>query len=162
DTAVSGKTKSLSAYYFDSSSTAYAGVAGTYTVALWVKDTSAQTASKTFTVSVTSAAVDDLPSVSGASLASSVTTPNKIYFSGNATDDIGLTTITMMVSGPKGNNLTAFSDTAVSGKTKSLSAYYFDSSSTAYAGVAGTYTVALWVKDTSAQTASKTFTVTVR
>lgn len=159
DATVSGTSKALTAYYFDSANSAYAGVAGTYTVALWAKDSSTQTSSKTFTVNVT--ASDAPPSLTTAALPSSVTRPAKIYFSGTATDDIGLTTITMMVSGPKGTNIQAFTDAAVSGTSKGLSAYYFDSANASYANLAGSYTVALWAKDTAGQVISKTFPVTV-
>ncbi len=158
-TSISGTSLNLSSYYFDSNNTNYAGMAGNYTVALWIKDTADQTASVVFSVVVNSSA-DQKPYFQNPYLPSSVTIPNRIYFSGYAYDDKGLKTITMMVSGPKGNNLTAFSS-AVSGTSLNLSSYYFDSNNTNYAGMAGNYTVALWIKDTADQTASVVFSVQV-
>ena len=156
DTSVSGVSKALTGYFFDSANATYAGVAGNYTVVLSAKDTAGLTASKTFAV-----AVNIPPSVSGALLASSAKYPAKVYLSGAAKDDIGLVAITMKVTGPKGSNLTAFSDTAVTGTSKALTGYFFDSANTTYAGVAGSYTVVLSAKDTAGLTASKTFTVAV-
>ena len=154
DTAVTGMSKSLTGYFFDSANTTYAGVAGSYTVVLSATDTAGLVAKKTFTV-----ALNIPPSVSGATLATFVKRPAKIYFAGNATDDVGLKTVAMTVSGPKGSNLTAFNDTAVTGTSKALTGYFFDSANTTYAGVAGSYTVVLSAKDSAGLIAKKTFTV---
>lgn len=103
---------------------------------------------------------DNAPTFSGVGLPSSVTLPNKIYFSGTANDDKGLSIITVKVSGPKGNNLTVLTEN-VSGTSRSLGGYYFDSSNSTYAGIVGTYTVTLWVKDNTNQTANISFIVAV-
>ena len=104
---------------------------------------------------------DNKPYFSGASLSSSVTRPNKIYFSGSAYDDKGLSIVTMMVNGSKGNNLTAFT-TNVSGTSINLGGHYFDSNNSNYAGKIGSYTVGLWIKDTAGQATLQSFTVQVK
>lgn len=99
---------------------------------------------------------------SGAVLPASVTMPNRIYFSGTANNDVGLQTLSMTVSGPRGVDIPAFVDASVSGLTsKDLSGYCFDSNNSNYAGVAGSYTVTLSITDTSDQTTSQAFNVTV-
>lgn len=94
-------------------------------------------------------------------LATSLPLGNRTYFTGTATDAVGLSKITMVVSGPRGNDITAFSETLY-GTSKSLSSYYFDSKNATYANVKGTYSVNFWIKDTMGQaTLSNTMTVTV-
>ncbi len=80
---------------------------------------------------------------------------------GMAQDDVGLQRITVMVSGPKGNDIIGHTY-SVSGTIKDVSAYYFDSSDTNYAGVPGNYYVALWIKDTNGETTNRVFPVTVQ
>jgi len=131
-------------------------------VAAWVQGTSGGIRSQgtlSQNIAIT-APQDNKPHFSSTSLASSVTVPNKIYFSGTAHDDKALSHLTMLVSGPKGNNLTAFS-TPISGTSHSLNNYFFDSNNSSYAGVAGNYTVALWIKDSAGQTESRVFNVNV-
>ncbi len=158
DSNVNGTSKPLSGYYFDGASSQYAGVPGKYTVTLSARNTAGQSASKTFTVSIS----DSAPSLATAGLASSTTKSTRIYFTGEATDDTGLGLISMIISGPRKSNVTTFTDTAVSGKVKSLSGYYFDPSSSVYAGVPGVYSVVLRVQDRSSQVTTRTFPVTVR
>ncbi|NKB25422.1 MAG: hypothetical protein GKR87_13805 [Kiritimatiellae bacterium] len=155
---VSGTSKSLSPYYFDSSNPTYAGVPGTYYVALWIKDTANQTDSRTFTVTVQ----DNYPYFSSSlSLANTVILNDRIYFTGTARDAVGLKKVTVLVSGPKGNNIYAH-EYNVSGTSKTLSSYYFDSGNNSYAGLPGNYFITLWIKDRAYQTHSKTFNVTVQ
>jgi hypothetical protein len=158
---ISGTSHSLGNYYFDSNNSSYAGVAGNYTVALWIKDAAGNTESKVFGVTVGDAPDTSKPYFSGTYLSSSVTKPSKIYFSGNAYDDKGLSIVTMKISGPKGNDLTAFSNN-ISGTNHYLGNYYFDSNNSYYAGVTGYYTVALWIKDIAGNTESKVFSVQVK
>lgn len=94
-------------------------------------------------------------------LVSTVVLGQRKYFTGTVRDDKGLKLVTMKVSGPKGNDLTAFSE-GLSGLKKDLSGYYFDSTNSTYGGKKGSYTVALWFKDTSGQTMSHTFSVKVQ
>jgi uncharacterized protein YvpB len=102
-------------------------------------------------------AADNPPTFSGATLPTSVTLPNKIYFGGTANDDVGLKSISITVNGQP-----IFNDTTVSGLTlKTLSDYVFDSSNSTYAGVAGNYSVILTATDTANQTTSQTFNVIV-
>ena len=94
-------------------------------------------------------------------LTGSLALGKRAYFTGTAADAVGLAKITMVVSGPRGNDITAFSETLY-GTSKSLSSYYFDSQNTKYAGVKGTYYVNLWIKDTIGQaTLSNRMTVSV-
>lgn len=104
---------------------------------------------------------DSPPTFDGVSLPSEVTMPNKIYFSGYANDDKGLSIITMKVSGPIGEHITGFSD-KVRDKSVNLSDYYFDSNSLKYSRKPGFYSIALWIKDTREQVASEQFAVTVK
>ena len=129
---------------------------------MWIKDAAGNTESRVFGVMVNDAVVADTskPYFSGMNLGSTVTSPNKIYFSGAAIDDKSLSQITMKVSGPKGNDLIAFSNT-ISGTNHSLSNYYFDSNNSAYAGIPGNYTVAMWIKDAAGNTESRVFGVTI-
>jgi len=108
-----------------------------------------------------SVAVDNPPSFQSASLQSSVTIPTQIKFSGIATDDIGLQDITMKVSGPRGSDITAFTQSLNGVTSKNLNEYYFDSAHSTYANQAGSYTVTLIIKDTNNQTKSQGFTVSV-
>jgi hypothetical protein len=163
---IQGTSLDLSQYYFDSNNPDYAGLAGDYGIALIVTDTAGNSSNVFFQVQVTDETAINNPDTikpyfSNAYLSSSVTKPNAINFSGNAYDDKGLSIITMKVSGPKGNDLTAFSNN-ISGTSHSLSGYYFDSNNSYYAGVAGSYTVALWIKDSAGNTESKVFGVQVR
>jgi len=158
DSSASGTSKSLTGYYFDGANSQYAGVPGTYTVTLTARNTSGQSASKTFTVLIT----DSAPLLSTAGLVNSTSRSAKIYFTGEATDDTGLGAISVIVSGPRKSNFTAFTDTTVSGKVKSLSGYYFDPSNSTYAGVSGTYSIVLRVQDRSSQVTTRTFPVIVR
>jgi PKD repeat protein len=67
----------------------------------------------------------------------------------------------MTVSGPKGNNMLIFTD-PVSGKSKDLSAYSFQSNNPTYSNLAGNYTVYLTAKDSAGQsTSTSPFTVAV-
>ena len=155
DLSISGLSKSLSDYYFDSDNAEYAGSAGNYTVILTVEDSIGQTSSKSFNVTVSEQQVDNKPYFDNASLPSSVTIPGTIPFSGYVKDDVGLDQISMSVNGA------SVFDLSISGLSKSLSDYYFDSDNAEYAGSAGNYTVILTVEDSIGQTASKNFTVTV-
>ena len=103
--------------------------------------------------------VDNPPYFDNASLPSRVTIPNKIYFSGSARDDKGLSQISMTVSGPAGKH-TPVSEN-ISGTSRSLGSYYFNSGATDYANQVGSYTVTLTIKDTAEQTETKDFVVTV-
>ncbi|MDF1553743.1 MAG: PKD domain-containing protein [Deferrisomatales bacterium] len=94
-------------------------------------------------------------------LAGWVTIPGTQPFSGTVDDDVGLASVSMIVSGPVGSGIVAFTDASVSGTTWDLSAYVFDSADPVYAGVMGRYEVELVVTDTSAQTASRSFAVLV-
>jgi hypothetical protein len=67
----------------------------------------------------------------------------------------------MKTSGPRGNNLAAFTKT-IGGTSHRLGSYCFDSKNTSYANAAGNYTVALWIKDSAGQTTYKTFSVRVK
>ena len=84
-----------------------------------------------------------------------------LHFTGTGRDDIGLSTVRMVVSGPRGSNIEAFSPVSVSGTSVDLSGYYFDPGNSTYAGLPGSYTVELIITDTSDQTASETFSVTI-
>ena len=92
-------------------------------------------------------------------LSSSIEIPNTASFTGAVYDDIGLYSVSMTVNGPRGYS-TAFTD-YISGTYKNLSSYYFDSDNTSYSGLAGYYTVNLYVQDTDGQVISETFNVTV-
>ncbi|WP_296682938.1 NBR1-Ig-like domain-containing protein [Thiothrix sp. UBA2016] len=110
----------------------------------------------------TPSVVDKIPTFSSVTLPTSVTVPGKLYFTGALSDDKGLSMLSMMVSGPKGNDILGFSNT-LSGTSVSLSSYYFDSSSSTYAGTPGVYTVTLWAKDNAGQAVEGArFTVTVQ
>lgn len=91
----------------------------------------------------------------------SVVYPARAYFSGQVTDDAGLSSIRMTVSGPRGNNIVAFS-AGVSGTSRSLSSFYFDSKNTSYANVKGSYTVTLWVTDSGTKVTARSFSIVVR
>ncbi len=156
DTKVSGTSKSLSAYFFDSSASKYAGVAGTYTIVLQATNGAGLTGSKSFQVEV-----ELPPSLASATLAPSMNHLGALQFGGSVIDDVGLKTIAATVSGPKGKDLPLFGDTNVSGASKSLAAYSFDSADARYAGIAGTYTVVLSATDNAGLVGSKTFKVTV-
>jgi PKD repeat protein len=157
------KTKNLSNYFFDSNRAAYSGVAGTYTVKLTVTDTNNQsTTTAPFTV-VVGNAVNSNPTFSNAAINSAVKMPQRISFSGTANDDTGIKSVQMIVNGPKGLS-TVFTDSKFTAGTKSkdLAAYYFDSTNSSYAGVAGAYSVKLKVTDVSGNvTESSAFPVTV-
>ncbi|SHI61951.1 Por secretion system C-terminal sorting domain-containing protein [Tangfeifania diversioriginum] len=148
----------LSSYYFDSGNPYYANTAGSYTVTLTITDTKGQTQSQSFNINVSQ---DNPPSFSGASLASSVQYPDTVYFEGSATDDHGLESITMTISGPNVTDYEAFSETLSGEKTLDLSNYYFDSSNPDYANTAGSYTVTLSLKNINNKTTSKNFNVQV-
>ena len=158
DAKLSGTSKALSGYFFDAANSQYAGAPGTYSVTLSARNIAGQSTSRTFTISI----VDSAPSLVTAGLASVASRSSRINFTGEATDDTGLGTISVTISGPRKSNVTAFTDTSVSGKTKSLTSYYFDPANTAYAGATGVYSVVLRVQDRSSQVTTKTFPVTVR
>lgn len=103
--------------------------------------------------------IDNEPYFVDASLQSSVVLPNLIYFTGNAKDDNGLKSISMSVSGPSGEH-TVFTDN-ISGTSKSLSQYYFNSADINYANIPGSYTVTLTLMDIANQIKEKNFNVTV-
>jgi murein DD-endopeptidase MepM/ murein hydrolase activator NlpD len=162
DTSVAGLlSKDLSEYYFDSSNSTYAGVSGYYSVTLRATDNAGQkSTSRTFFTEVTS---DAKPVFHSTSLPSQVELPNKIYFSGTVSDDQGLAEISMLVSGPRGNNIIAFTDTSVAGLlSKDLSGYSFDSNNSTYAGVNDPgYYVRLKATDNAGRSSDVSFTVCV-
>lgn len=104
--------------------------------------------------------VDDEPYVSpAASIGSTVSIPGKLYFSGIARDDIGLSKITMDVSGPLGGQR-VFTD-SVSGTSVSLTSYMFDSAAD-YANQPGNYTIYLYIKDSSGHIFNEQFNIEVK
>jgi hypothetical protein len=76
-----------------------------------------------------------------------------LYFSGSVSDDLGLSVLTVKLSGPKGNDFTVTS-TPISGTYQSLSPFSINTSNTTYAGVPGSYTVTLFAKDNSGKLSS--------
>ncbi len=161
---VSGTSRSLSSYDFNTANTTYAGVPGSYTVALWAKDTSGRTASRTwnFTIADTTDPVFSNPKLEGYTSGSNfqASLGQNLDFSGTVTDNVGLSQITIKVNSPKVTNYTVATYN-VSGTSRSLSSYDFNTANTTYAGVPGSYTVALWAKDTSGRTASTTWNFTI-
>ena len=103
---------------------------------------------------------DNFPTFQSPYLQGSANIPEKIYLSGSADDDIALKEISMIVSGPRGSNITAFTEPLNSIKSKSLSSYYFDSNHSTYSGRAGNYAIKLNIKDTKDQVTSHSFNVT--
>ncbi len=73
-------------------------------------------------------------------------------------DDKGLSQISMTVNGPAGNK--TFTQN-ISGTSKNLSSYYFNSSDTNYADKPGTYTVTLSISDTSGNKVSTIFNILI-
>lgn len=135
---------------------------GTYTIGVWattVGHPNPSAALGSFRITVKKP-VDNAPYYQSISLPTKAKIPNSIYFSGYSRDDKGLAKITMMVTGPRGSEIQAWSYN-VSGISKSLSGYSFDSGNSSYAGVPGNYRVAIWTKDTAGQTVEKVFNVTV-
>ena len=122
---------------------------------LTIKDTAGQTETKSFSVTVEAAPVDNPPYFDAASLPSSVTIPGQINFTGTARDDKGLSEISMKVVGEAVTH-TVFTEN-ISGTSKSLGSYYFNSGDTTYANKAGLYTVTLTIRDSAGQIESKSF-----
>ena len=89
-------------------------------------------------------------------------TDGKAYFSGNITDDVALKQLKMEVVKGSGSPVVAFDVTNLSGTSASLSSYFFDPASSSYAGSAGTYYIALHLKDAAGNYAGANWTVTIR
>ena len=83
-----------------------------------------------------------------------------LSFGGTASDGVGLSVITVKVSSPKVTDYTA-STASVSGTSKSLSAYGFDTGNSTYAGAGGSYTVTIFAKDSSNNVSFRTWNFTV-
>ena len=83
-----------------------------------------------------------------------------LSFGGTASDGVGLSVITVKVSSPKVTDYTV-STASVSGTSKSLSAYGFDTGNSTYAGVGGSYTVTIFAKDSSNNVSFRTWNFTV-
>lgn len=83
-----------------------------------------------------------------------------LYFSGSVSDDVGLSVLTVKLSGPKGNDFTV-SSTWVSGTYQSLSPLSINTSNNAYAGVPGNYMVTLFAKDTAGKLSSVSWNLSI-
>jgi len=161
--SVSGTSRSLTSYGFNTSNSTYAGVTGNYTVALWVKDTSGNTSSKVWNFYVapppdTSSPVFSNVQLGGHDPASSfqVTLGEALGFSGLVSDNVGLSQITIKVTSPKVTDFTVLGQ-SVSGTSRSLSEYSFDAGNPTYAGAQGTYWVTLFAKDIAGNVSSQTW-----
>lgn len=82
------------------------------------------------------------PVFNNVSLPSRATIPQRLYFSGIVTDVVGLRQISMKVSGPANKQVTVFTE-QLSGFSKDLGVYYFDSGHPNYSNVQGSYTITL-------------------
>ena len=164
--SVSGTSKSLSAYGFDTGNSTYAGVGGSYTVTIFAKDSSNNVSARKWTSPSLTPDFTE-PTFSSSTLngysdpgSFTVNQGQFLSFGGTASDGVGLTVITVNVTSPKVTNYTV-SSSSVSGTSKSLSAYGFDTGNSTYAGVGGSYTVTIFAKDSSNNVSARSWNFTV-